>query len=77
MKISLPYGKTHLSLELPDHLSVDVLHPRQTPPAPDPAAEVAAALDNVDWLQFKGARSAAIAVNDKTRPVPHDLLLPP
>ena len=77
MKISLPYGKTHLSLELPDHLSVDVLHPRQTPPAPDPAAEVAAALDQVDWLQFKGARSAAIAVNDKTRPVPHNLLLPP
>ncbi len=77
MNITLPYGKKHLSLELPDHLSVDVLHPRQTPPAPDPEAEVAAALDRVDWLQFKGARSAAIAINDKTRPVPHHLLLPP
>ncbi|MCS6871751.1 MAG: nickel-dependent lactate racemase, partial [Anaerolineae bacterium] len=77
MNITLPYGKTQLSLELPDHLSVDVLQPRHTPPAPDPAAEVAAALDSVDWQQFKGARSAAIAINDKTRPVPHDLLLPP
>lgn len=77
MNITLPYGKTQLSFELPDHLSVDVLQPRHTPPAPDPAAEVAAALDSVDWQQFKGARSAAIAINDKTRPVPHDLLLPP
>jgi nickel-dependent lactate racemase len=77
MNVSLPYGKTQLSLELPDHLSVDVLHPRHTPPAPDPVAEVAAALDSVDWQRFKGSRSAAIAVNDKTRPVPHDLLLPP
>lgn len=77
MNISLPYGKTQLSLELPDHLSVDVLQPHDTPPAPDPAAEVMAALDSVDWQPFKGARSAAVAINDKTRPVPHDVLLPP
>ncbi|MCE7946482.1 MAG: nickel-dependent lactate racemase [Chloroflexi bacterium CFX4] len=77
MNISLPYGKTQLTLDLPDHLSVDVLHPHKTPAAPDPSAEVAAALNSVDWLQYKGARTAAIAINDKTRPVPHDLLLPP
>ncbi|MFN7210493.1 MAG: nickel-dependent lactate racemase [Aggregatilineales bacterium] len=77
MNISLPYGKGHLSLDLPDHLSVDVLHPRYTPPSADPAAEVRAALDSVDWQRFKGSRSAAIAINDKTRPVPHDILLPP
>jgi nickel-dependent lactate racemase len=26
---------------------------------------------------FRGARSAAVAINDKTRPVPHEYLLPP
>jgi nickel-dependent lactate racemase len=42
---------------------------------------VEAALDNpIDGLKldrFRGARSAAIAINDKTRPVLHEVLLPP
>jgi nickel-dependent lactate racemase len=38
---------------------------------------VKAALDDLDWVRFRGARSAAIAINDKTRPVPHEYLLPP
>jgi nickel-dependent lactate racemase len=31
----------------------------------------------VDWESWRGTRSAAIAINDKTRPVPHEHLLPP
>jgi nickel-dependent lactate racemase len=42
---------------------------------------VAQALDepvgDFDWARWRGIRSAAIAVNDKTRPVPHEHLLPP
>ena len=39
------------------------------------------ALDNLlseaNFSDFVGAKSVAIAVNDKTRPVPHQHLLPP
>jgi nickel-dependent lactate racemase len=75
--IPIPYGKTQLELRLPDNLDVTVLEPRDAAPAPDPARAVREAVDSVDWPHFAGARSAAIAINDKTRPVPHDLLLPP
>jgi nickel-dependent lactate racemase len=78
---SLPYGKTHLTFVLPAGRTADVLLPRPAQPLADPAAAVRAALDEpqggVCLEQFRGARSAAIAVNDKTRPVPHDILLPP
>lgn len=49
--------------------------------AENPVAEVKAALDmpqgNIALENFKGVASAAIAINDKTRPVPHAELLPP
>lgn len=77
----IPYGKGYLPLILPEGLAADVLAPADAPPVPDPGAAVAAALDaplgGFAWAAFGGARSAAIAINDKTRPVPHDILLPP
>ncbi len=77
----LPYGKTSLTFGLPAGRTADLLLPRPSAPAPDPAAAVRAALDRllggVRLEQFGGVRSAAVAVNDKTRPVPHALLLPP
>ncbi len=76
----LPYGKGCLTLTLPDGYPVEVIAPQDTPAAPDPLAEVTRALDNplgTRLEDFAGARSAAIAVNDKTRPVPHAHLLPP
>lgn len=73
----LPYGKKTLEFALPDGLDVDHLTPHHTPAAPDPQSAVQEALDTVNWTQYKGARTAAIAINDKTRPVRHDLLLPP
>lgn len=77
MTISIPFGKTQLELRLPDGLDVSVLHPHSAAPAPNPTQAVRDALENVDWAHYGGARSAAIAINDKTRPVPHDILLPP
>jgi len=76
-----PYGKTNLSLELPDHYHADWIEPAYIPPAPDPIQVVADAIANpVDGIQldrYSTARSVAIAINDKTRPVPHKHLLPP
>jgi nickel-dependent lactate racemase len=77
----IPYGEGYLDFDLPDDLAVDVVALPETDAAPDPAAAVEAALSapvgDVDLDQFRDVRSAAIAVNDKTRPVPHRYLLPP
>ena len=81
MEIKLPYGRTHLTANLPDHFGVDIIEAPETPPAANPLGVVRAALENLlgemKWSDFAGARSVAIAVNDKTRPVPHHQLLPP
>ncbi len=77
MTMTIPYGKTHLDLALPPDADVTILQPHATPPAPDAAEAVRAALESVDWARHTGARSAAIAINDKPRPAPHDVLLPP
>lgn len=77
--ITLPYGRTTLSATL--DRAYDLIEPREAEAAPDQAAAVQAAVDNllgdVDWAQLAGRERVAIAINDKTRPVPHDRLLPP
>ncbi|HTX80195.1 MAG TPA: nickel-dependent lactate racemase [Longilinea sp.] len=80
-KFTLPYGSSTLSFELPPGLSVDLIEPVTTPPVPDPLAEVTRALDHPlndwQWRPFKPTQAIGIAINDKTRPVPHQHLLPP
>ena len=77
----LPYGQSHVCFEFPDDQEIDVYEPVDTPGADDPVEEVRTALetliDGSKFTQFSGARSAAIAINDKTRPVPHHHILPP
>jgi nickel-dependent lactate racemase len=77
----VPYGKTSLTFSLPPEVAVETLKPKDIPGAPDPIKKVEKALGapvgGVDLRQFQNARSAAIAINDKTRPVPHQHLLPP
>ncbi len=77
----IPYGKTQIEFSIPDSLPVQVLQPAPIPPVSDPVQAVFEALDqplgNVALSAFERARSVAIAINDKTRPVPLKILLPP
>jgi nickel-dependent lactate racemase len=81
MGFALPFGQGQLIANLPGGLSVEVVEPVEVAAAENPTSAVEAALDapigGVDWAAWHGARSAAIAINDKTRPVPHEYLLPP
>lgn len=81
MKISLPFGRSSLSLDFPDDLPVDIIEAPIIPPAADPLQTVRDALDHplneFDLTAFAGAKSVGIAVSDKTRPIPHEHLLPP
>ncbi|MFN2165955.1 MAG: lactate racemase domain-containing protein, partial [Anaerolineae bacterium] len=78
---SVPYGKGDLTFHLPAGLQIDLIEAPDAAAVEDPAGMVEAALDapvgGVDWQRWRGIRSAAIAINDKTRPVPHEHLLPP
>jgi len=78
---SLPYGKKTQEFILPDSMAVDWIAPAPVPGENQPLVAVEQALIHPvdgDGLQgFRGAKSASIAVNDKTRPVPLHLLLPP
>ena len=82
---TLPYGREKLMFSLPDTLDVTVIKPVSTQAAPDPMGMLRAALDNPVsdntlsniLLQNPAACQVAIAINDKTRPVPHKLMLPP
>jgi len=81
MEIRVPYGKSYLTVNIPNDIGVDIIEPPDITAAVNPLEVVQSALDNllgdVDWGNFAGSRSVAIAVNDKTRPVPHQHLLPP
>ncbi len=76
----LPYGDTVQIVSLPEDLSPTLVLPQETPAAPDPVLAVANALAhplNFDWGLVQPDHRVAITVNDKTRPVPNHLLLPP
>jgi len=81
MQIEIPYSKTTLQAEIPDNYSLEHITPVEIDAAPDPLGAVESSLDDllgdISWEQFSGAKSAAVAINDKTRPVPHQHLLPP
>jgi nickel-dependent lactate racemase len=78
---SIPYGRDCLTAHLPDDLRVDRIAPHAAPAIPDPLLAVSQALDaplgGGKLADFTGVKSVAIAINDKTRPVPHTYLLPP
>jgi len=82
---SLPYGHTKLSIALPDTLDVTVLEPTPVPATADPITILQTALDTPlgevalsNLIHAAGGEyQVAIALNDKTRPVPHHLILPP
>ncbi len=78
-RISLPYGSESLAASLPDEVAVELVLPPPQPSAEDPAALVRQAVYNpLGQVQPpRAGQRVAIAINDKTRPVPHEYLLPP
>lgn len=76
----VPYGTTTQSISIPDSLRPVQILPRRTPAADDPVETVENALDHLigfDWSRIRPNDTVAITVNDKTRPVPNHILLPP
>jgi nickel-dependent lactate racemase len=77
----IPYGRTQLAVHLDDSFHTELLAPARVEPLADPVQAVRDALNRpvggVSLAAFAKARSVAIAISDKTRPVPHAILLPP
>ncbi len=76
----LPYGKNYLVARLPGDRQVDLIAPVEVPAAADVPALVREALAHpvgpVALGDFARARAAAVAISDKTRPIPHAALYP-
>ena len=82
MRVDLAFGKSGLSVELPEGFRYRVLEARSATPLPDPAGSIEEALDRPTGSEAllemaRGKRSAAISVCDITRPVPNRQILPP
>ena len=79
MQIRVPYGTGHLTANLPDDFAVEYVMPADQPAAEDPAATVLNAVYSPLGAVRppRAGQTVAIAINDKTRPVPHEQLLPP
>jgi lactate racemase len=79
-EFELPYGSAAKEISIADHYHIDLVQPTLHSAAADPVTVVEdalnAPLDDYFLEQFGGVRSAAIAINDKTRPVLHHILLP-
>ena len=79
MRIRIPYGTGYLNAQLPDDRAIDIIRPLPISPAADPAELVRQAVYNPlgEVSPPRAGQKIAIAINDKTRPVPHEHLLPP
>jgi nickel-dependent lactate racemase len=82
MQIRLPYGRTGLTVELPEAHVAAVLNIHPQPPLPDQVGAVAEALQHPIGTEpladlARRASNACIVVCDVTRPVPNRTILPP
>lgn len=77
--IDLPYGKSSLPLRLDAPFDLYQPIPERQPEDPDRLVQhsLAQPLGIAALERFRGAQSACIAINDKTRPVPYQHLLMP
>lgn len=78
-RLGIPYGRGFISADLPDGYAVEFVKPNEQPPANEPGAIALDAVYNPlgDVKPPRAGQTVAIAINDKTRPVPHEHLLPP
>jgi nickel-dependent lactate racemase len=82
VRIDLAFGKTGITLDLPEAFRYRILEARSAKPVVDFAAALESALENpIGSPSFaeiaRGKSSAAISVCDITRPAPNRLTLPP
>ncbi|MGC8638250.1 MAG: nickel-dependent lactate racemase [Isosphaeraceae bacterium] len=82
LSVTLDYGRTGLTVELPADRVVGPLSIRDVPPLDDPEGAVAAALESPTGAPpllelARGRKSACILVCDITRPVPNRTILRP
>ncbi|HEX2979292.1 MAG TPA: nickel-dependent lactate racemase [Anaerolineaceae bacterium] len=77
----LPYGHTQQTFVLPASFQADLIDPACQPGASNPQEVIVSALRSpvaqFPLEHFRGSGQVVVAINDKTRPVPHDILLPP
>jgi len=79
--IRLDYGRTGLTVALPEDIQVSLLEPSKGAPLPDPCGAVAQALAHPIAAApladlARGRRDATVVISDKTRPVPNGTVLP-
>lgn len=79
MEIRQPYNRGELRAVLPDDFTIVPIAPRSQAAAQNPTALVKQAVYHPlgDVSPPRAGMRVAIAINDKTRPVPHEILLPP
>jgi lactate racemase len=79
--ITLPYGKTQVSFEINDTYDVNVLMPPASSPTRTPEELIQESLEtpvgSFNWDSIDPDGTVAIAINDKTRPVPNAAMVPP
>jgi lactate racemase len=82
---NLKYGDTYQTISINDgDYEIDVIQPHFTPAAQSPiydliSSQINNPLGSFDWKNLTPLTHprVAIAINDKTRPVPHEQMLPP
>jgi lactate racemase len=82
MKIDLLYGRTGLTVDLPETVHAHVIRKHPMPLLPDPPGAVRQALEQPLGCPpirelAQGKKNACILICDITRPVPNGLILPP
>jgi len=82
MKIELLYGRSGLTVDLPEGVRALVIRKHPMPLLPDPLGAVRQALEKPVGCPSlvelaRGKRNACILICDITRPVPNGLILPP
>ena len=82
MEIAFAYGNAHIALDLPDERVLAVCRANGLPGVPDLAAEIERALRNpIESPSLEslaaGKKSAALVVDDVSRPVPYPEVLAP
>ena len=82
MRTHFAFGKTGLTLDLPEEFHYKVLEARSASPLPDQPGAIESALDSpIAGPGLKelaaGKRTVSISVCDITRPAPNKLVLPP